>query len=287
MRLHWQAGHGAGPRDPDVAVTYCNPDDPLLRRALIRSIELLTGQRKINRLYRSYRAEGPRRETFWADAVERLSLNIRYDQERLSKVPRTGPLLVVSNHPYGVLDGLGLCYLVSRVRPDLKFLAHATFSRAPELEPYLMPIYFDGASAALRSNVSARKLALSHLDAGGAIVVFPAGRVSTAPRVFDKATDAPWKLFCATMIQRSRARILPVHFEGQNSWVFHLASVFSEALREALLLGEVRKRIGAEIMVNIGRTIDFAEVEEMRDRQGLLDFLRAEVYQLAQENGAV
>ena len=110
-------------------------------------------------------------------------------------------------------------------------------------------------SAALRCNVDSRRTALRHLEDGGAIVVFPAGRVSTAPRVFDKAVDAPWKLFCATMILRSRANILPMYFEGANSWRFHLVSLFSEALREALLLGEVSRRIGSELVANIGSII--------------------------------
>jgi len=286
MRLSSNRGVPPRPHNQEIAVTYCDPGDPFLRRALVRTVELLTGQPKINRIYQAYRAESAGRETFWADAVQRLALRIRYDEECLSQVPRKGPLLVVSNHPFGVLDGLGLCYLISRVRPDLKFLAHSTFSRAPELEPYLMPIHFEGASTALRSNVTSRKLALDHLENGGAIVIFPAGRVSTAPRVFGKATDAPWKRFCATIVLRSQASILPVHLEGQNSWVFHLASIFSEALREALLLGEVSKRIGTEIVANIGRTIDFSEVEAMRDKQVLLDFLRAEVYRLAQPQTA-
>lgn len=263
-----------------VSVTYCNPDDPIFRRALIRSIELVSGQPKLNRIYQRYRAQGSGSDNFWADAIEKLALTIRYDPEGLSRIPRQGPLLVVSNHPYGVLDGLGLCYLMSQVRPDFKFIAHSTFGRAPELEPYLIPIHFDGPSAALRSNVGSRRTALRHLEDGGAIVVFPAGRVSTAPRVFDKAVDAPWKLFCATMILRSRANILPMHFEGGNSWRFHLVSIFSEALREALLLGEVSRRIGSELVANIGRTISFSEVEAIGNKQHLLDFLRGEVYRL-------
>jgi putative hemolysin len=268
-----------------VAVTYCNPEDPLLRRSLVRSVEFLTGQPKINGIYQSYRrdASGGGGD-FWADAMDKLALTIRYDPDCLARVPREGALLVVANHPYGVVDGLGLCYLVSQIRPDFKFIAHATFGRAPELEPYLIPIQFDGESAALRANVSSRRTALRHLEDGGAIVIFPAGRVATAPRVFDQAIDAPWKPFCATMILRSRASVLPMHFEGKNSWLFHLVSHFSEGLREALLLGEACRRIGSEIVAHVGRTISFDEVEELHDKQLLLDFLRGEVYRLAQQD---
>ncbi len=276
------AGCAGGGRK--VTVTYCNPEDPLLRRGLVRSLEFLTGQPKINGIYQRYRRDGPADGDFWADAMERLGLTIRYDPDCLAQAPREGPLLVVSNHPYGVVDGLGLCYLISQIRPDFKFLAHATFGRAPELEPYLIPIRFDGESAALRENVSARRTALSHLEDGGAIVIFPAGRVATAPRVFDQAVDAPWKPFCATMIQRTRANVLPMHFEGKNSWLFHCASLISEGLREALLLGEACRRIGSELVAHVGRTISFDEVAEMHDKQLLLDFLRGEVDRLAEQD---
>lgn len=114
-------------------------------------------------------------------------------------------------------------------------------------------------------------------------MIFPAGRVSTAPRVFDEAIDSPWKSFCATMALRARANILPIHFEEANSWLFHLVCIFSEALREALLLGEVSRRFGSELVANIGHTISYSEVEAMRDKQTVLDFPRGEVYRLAEK----
>lgn len=264
-----------------VSVSYCNPDDPPGRRLLIRLFELASGQPRLNRMYRDYRALGNGSGNFWADAIDRLDLRIRYEADSLSRIPRDGPLVVVANHPYGVLDGLALCYLVSQVRPDFKFLAHATFRKAPELRDHLIPIRFDGGPAAARDNVESRRRGLVHLRDGGAIVIFPAGRVSTAPRIFDRAIDAPWKLFCATMIRRCEATMLPMHFEGQNSWRFHLASRFGEALREALLLGEVARRTGSEVVANIGRPIDFSEVSGLAGKQDLLDFLRGEVYRLA------
>ena len=83
------------------------------------------------------------------------------------------------------------------------------------------------------------------------------------------------------MILRARGNILLIHFEGTNSWLFHLVSIFSEALREALLLGEISRRIGSELVANIDRIISYSEVEAMRDKQTVLDFLRGGVYRLA------
>jgi len=267
----------------DLAATptlsYATDDDPYLRRLFIRTVERLSGQPRLRRLYEDYRQQGGT-GAFWHDAINRLEVMLDYDAALLSRMPGEGPLIVVANHPFGVLDGLVACHLVSMRRPDVKLMAHATFERAPELRPYLLPIHFDGASTALRDNVEARRAALDHLGGGGAIVIFPAGRVSTAPSVFGPATDAPWKLFVAAMVQRSNATVLPIFFHGQNSWMFHLASRLGEAWREALLLRELACRIGKEVKVRIGEPIASHDLPERDDRHALLEGLRQRVYGL-------
>ena len=125
---------------------------------------------------------------------------------------------------------------------------------AEPLRPYLIPIEFDGASSAVRSNVESKRQALSHLHNGGALVIFPAGRVSTSEKLFGKATDAPWKLFAGKLIAQTEATVVPIFFEGQNRFLFHLVSRFSEALREALLMSEVARRIGDNVQATYRHT---------------------------------
>ncbi len=262
-------------------ISYATDGDPILRRSLIRAIEKVSGQRRLKRLYDDYRLQGDSGLPFWQEAIDRLRVSLDYDEDQLRNLPAEGPLIVVSNHPFGVLDGLSACHLVSQRRNDIKLMAHATFDRAPELRPYLLPIHFEGASTALRSNVAARQAALHHLRDGGAVIIFPAGRVSTAERVFGPATDAPWKLFVSAMVQRSDATVLPIYFEGQNSWRFHLASRIGEAWREALLMYELARRIGSDVTVRIGQPIQAADLPDISDRHRLLDDLRCRVYALA------
>mgnify|MGYP002052478086 FL=1 len=106
-------------------------------------------------------------------------MNLMCNQNPALAIPKQGPLILVSNHPFGVLDGLALCYLTSLARSDFKFLAHSTFKKIPEIAPFVLPIDFDGASSALRSNIQTKHSAVKHVRSGGAIVIFPAGRVST------------------------------------------------------------------------------------------------------------
>jgi putative hemolysin len=262
------------------AVSYCNPDDPLLKQLLIRAIELVSGQPRLQRLYDLYQRQKREDANFWREAVERLGLTITFDAENLSSIPKTGPLIVVANHPYGVLDGIAMGYILSQVRSDFKLLAHSALGRAEPLRPYLIPIAFEGASSALRANVESKRAAMKHLADGGAMVIFPAGRVSTAPKVVGRAIDAEWKLFTGKLIAKSNATVVPVFFEGQNSFLFHLVSQFSETLREALILREVRRRIGSEVLSHIGTPIASDFLNTLPDRQALLDFLRTRVYAL-------
>ena len=178
MNRHHQAGSSRQPK-----LTYVTPDDPLWRRSFINCVEAVSGQKKLNNLYHQYRLIGETTGNIWADAISHLRLTIEGLTETRSTIPAKGPVVIVSNHPYGVLDGLSLCYAVSLIRRDFKFLAHSTFQKVPELEPYVLPVDFDGASAALRSNIETKKAALKHVRDGGAVVIFPAGRVSTADLV--------------------------------------------------------------------------------------------------------
>jgi len=136
----------------------------------------------------------------------------------------------------------------------------------------------------LKTNIESRATARAHLDKGGAIVVFPAGGVSTAPDRLGRkpAVDAPWGPFVSQLIQRSEATVAPIYFGGQNSRLFQIASHLSLTLRLSLIFHEVKSRIGTSLPVAVGAPIPFEEIAHIRDRQELADHLRAVTYALAE-----
>ncbi|MCR9221083.1 MAG: lysophospholipid acyltransferase family protein [Alphaproteobacteria bacterium] len=268
-------------------VTYSVPDDPAGRRLLIKAVELMTGQPKLQRLYDRYMAARTAEDVFWDSAVEHLRLDVRFNRSALDRVPRTGPLIVIANHPFGVLDGVAAGHILAAVRRDFKVIAHAALGRARVFRPYLIPIEFDGESSALRSNVRSKQTAIAHLAAGGSLIIFPAGRVSTAPKMFGAAVDDPWKLFTAKLVQTSGAPVLPIFFHGQNGRLFHLVSKVSGTLREALILREVAKRVGGSISARVGDPMTPAELAHIQDRTVLLDHIRTQVYALSRAGAAV
>jgi putative hemolysin len=267
--------------------SYSEPTQPLFQQIAIRAVERLTGQPKLKRLYELNQTHPVEGESFWQAAVRLLDLHIPLDQTALDAIPKTGPLVVVANHPYGVLDGIAMCWLMEKVRKDFFVLTHAALLRAPEARPYLLPVDFSGTAEATEANLATRKKARSHLDQGGAIVVFPAGAISTSPdRLGQKpAIDYPWQPFTAQLIQRSRAHVVPIYFQGQNSRIFQMASHISSTLRLALIFKEVHDRIGSKLGVTIGTPLSPEFIASFADRSALTEFLRQRTYTLSQATG--
>jgi putative hemolysin len=268
--------------------SYAAASDPPLKRGIIRLVEKATGQPRLKKMYIDNQKFPRPGESFWGAAVRSLALDVRYDPYALAAIPRTGPVVVVANHPYGVLDGVVISWLVSKVRTDFLVLTNAVLMRAPEVQDFILPIDFSETEEAQRTNLASRAAARAQLEKGGAVVVFPAGAISTAP---DKlglkpAVDSRWQPFVSQLIQRAKATVVPVWFGGQNSRLFQIASHVSYSLRVSLIFHEVRSRIGTSLPVTIGQPIRFDSLAAIKDRQALADELRRRVYALADRASA-
>jgi putative hemolysin len=263
--------------------SYAEPDDPRLKRFFIRLIERMSGQPYLKWLYDDHLANPLPGESFWDAAVRRLELKVACNTDTLARWPREGPLIVVSNHPFGVLDGVVICHLVSRVREDFRVLTNAVLMRAQAIRKFLLPIDFAETEEAVKTNLQSRAAAKAHLLGGGCLIIFPAGGVSTTPRPWNKrAVDAEWKTYTGRLIAQAKAPVAPVFFAGQNSRMFQLASHISLTLRLSLLFKEVHDRIGSEMHVRIGEPVAFEKLPATGDRQAFMRHLREMTYELGE-----
>ena len=262
--------------------SYASPDDPLPRKLGIRCVELMTGQPYLRRLYRDFQRAGLPRSQFFDEAVDRLDLRVNWYGSPLDEIPADGQLIFVANHPYGVLDGIIICLLVERTRGDFKILINSVLCHAPELDDYVLPVNFEPTSQALQTNLASRKTAREHLSAGGSLIVFPAGGVSTTPKIFSReAFDEDWASLVGQLIRRTKARVVPLFFEGQNSMPFQLASHVSYALRVALIFREVRRRVGSSLDMAVGEPLDFPDLEPHMPPANLARMLQRHTHELA------
>jgi putative hemolysin len=268
----------SGPGRPTLS--YAAPDDGALKRSVIQAVERVSGQARVDRIYRETRGSLRPEDDIWAEAMRGMRLRPRFDGARLAAVPRTGPLVVVANHPFGIVDGLVLCRLVSMVRQDFKVVAMSVLCGVPEVRGHVLPINFAGTPEAVAASARSRRAARALLRDGGCLVIFPAGEVSTSRGLFGPADDAPWHPFAGRLVQGAAAAVLPVRFEGQNSRLFHLASRVSPTLRLSLLLREAVLRMGSEVVVRVGGVVRFEELRAFADPKALVDHLRRVTYGL-------
>lgn len=263
-------------------ISYAAPEDGPLKRAVIRLVELASGQRLLLRRYRQAREQVGGEGDIWSLALRSLDITPVFDPARLAAIPRTGPLLVVANHPFGVVDGLMICDLVAKVRKDFKVVAMSTLNRIPEVRAHVLPINFAGTREAMTTSARSRAAARATLAGGGCLIIFPAGGISTARRPFGPAIDGPWHPFVGKLAIATRATVLPVHFAGQNSDLFQVASWISLTLRLSLLLREAIRLIGRELTVRIGDPLPFAALPPLKAEELTLH-LRAVTYGLAED----
>ena len=236
-------------------LTYAQPDDPWLVRRMILGIENLFGRRKVQRLYDTLKSRPFELKRFFEDAIAVTNIDLRYDRAQLEKIPATGPLVMVANHPFGVMDGTILCHLAPR--------REATFIQLmplpdEDLAPHLLPVDFSPGKAAMKNNVAMGRRAREAMAEDIPVLIFPSGFVSTAGRLgTGRAIDAPWTTFAAKLISDARANVVPIFFHGQNSRAFHVASHLSESLRMAFLIREAKARFGTRFDVTIGDTLPY------------------------------
>lgn len=260
--------------------SYADPSDPPFKRLFIHGIERATGQPYLRWLYESHLRQPIKGETLWDAAIRLLELSVHYDVAKLATWPKTGPLVVVCNHPFGVLDGLVACAITGKVRPDFKVLTNAVIARAEELQPHILPIDFTETRDAMKNNLRSHQHAKDHVAAGGCLLIFPSGAVSTTPKWYARhAIDPEWKTFTAGIVRKTKAPVAPLFFAGQNSMLFQFVSHVALTLRLSLLFHEVHNKIGTNVCAGIGDVIAYHELPT--DRIAMMQYLRTATYMLA------
>ncbi|MEM6738764.1 MAG: lysophospholipid acyltransferase family protein [Pseudomonadota bacterium] len=263
-------------------ISYATSVQSRSGRALIRVLENATGRLGLIKRADGYAEEVAAGRDFWDVMLERYGLSLDIVGGSLDIIPREGPLVMIANHPYGILDGLVMGHILATIRGDFRILANSVFRRAEELNRVILPVSFDDTKDAIRMNIQTRHECLRFLANGGAIGVFPGGTVATAARPFGRPMDPGWRGFTAKMVSRSGATVIPIFFEGHNSRLFQLASHLHVTLRMALLIKEFKARVDEPVRLVIGKPISPDRLAaHARDSKAMMDFLRAQTYALS------
>jgi putative hemolysin len=228
-------------------------------------VERLSGRDSLQKLYLDWARNGRRPdETVFDAALRLLDVELALSGFDPARVPTEGGLLIVANHPFGILDGLAMGQLAMRLRGNAQILTNSLLCQVPEIAPHLLPVDFSGTPEARRLTSATRRRAVDLLAEGKVVVMFPAGGIATANSpVVGRAFDADWHPFTGRLATIPGVTTLPVHFRGQNSRLFQIASHLSYPLRVSLIFHETRRRMGRALPVALGAPITAAELEAL------------------------
>ena len=239
---------------------------------------------KVRDLYRRVQRspQGFRLESLLAE----MRVKLKTHSADQSRIPTTGPVVVVANHPYGVLDGALLTVLLTRVRPDVKILTNFLLADIPELQRNCIFVDPFQTDRSIESNRKAIREALAWVEHGGMLAIFPAGEVSQFQMPAGHIADPQWNDTAVRLIRRTGATALPVFFCGHNGVGFQLLGMIHPKLRTAFLLQEFLKQEGKTIEVRVGSPIPSDTITSIDTDSEAIEYLRWRTYLLARRRKA-
>ena len=263
-------------------LSYANTFENPLQRITIQTIELLTARLRILRRIRKFEAQGvPFGQPFWKQALDTMGIKLLTPEEQIARIPKDGPIVVTSNHPHGLVDGMILGELIGQVRTDYKILTRSLLTGVAEIDQFMIPVPFPHEPDALEKNLWMRKQAMDHLKNGGIVAVFPSGSVAASQTMFGPVIEREWNPFTSKMIQRSNAEVLPIFFPGSNSRLYQIANQISATLRQGLLLYEIAHAFNKPQSPVIGHVISRDKISKWSDNpRGFMSWLREETLRL-------
>ncbi|WP_291841296.1 lysophospholipid acyltransferase family protein [Limimaricola sp.] len=284
MAVHPPQGPGPAPRIYDRrSLTYANTFDSAFKRSIIRAIETVTGKITILRRIREFERRGaPTGQAFWPATMAVMGIDLQTPPEQLANIPATGPVVLVANHPHGLVDGMILADLIGRRRTDYRILTRSLLTGIDEsAASYMIPVPFPHEPDAQAKMIEMRTLARDHLAQGGLVALFPSGSVAVSDTMFGPAVEGEWNVFTAKLIRTSGATVVPLRFQGQNSRWYHMANRLSPTLRQALLLHEVVHSFDRPQAPIVGRPFDPADIAaRINSPREFMAWLRAETLAL-------
>lgn len=265
---------------------------PLLRASyhLVKCpVENLLGIDEVNRLngiYFERRNKEYRDLNFFDAALKTLNATYKVDPEDLKRIPKSGPIICVANHPYGGIDGIIMGSILASARPDTKLLVNFMLNAFEDIRDWTIEVNPFGSRNAAAMNTGPLKATLKWLKEGHCLGTFPAGVVSHFHPKQGIVTDPPWKRSQGSIIQKSGATVVPIYFEGRNSFLFQTLGLFHPRLRTIALIKQLVNKQGRTFKVRIGKPISPKRLERFDSPESLTQFVRANTYILEKRDAS-
>ena len=211
--------------------------------------------------------------------LENMHITIDVAPEQLENIPKEGGFVVVSNHPFGGIEGVMLLSAIAKVRPDFKLMANFILAHIPNLKDCFFSVNPFEKNPEWKSSVGGIKGTIQHIAEGKGLGVFPAGEVSRY-HGHDYPEDLPWSKSIARIIKNANVPVIPVFWEGRNSRLFYFVDKIHPMLGTSRLTRELANKHDQNIVLQIGKPILPAEIATYAKPEDLAAYLRSRSYAL-------
>jgi len=242
----------------------------------------LTRLSKLYRLDQLYEhlAQWNQADTICATCANVFNIRISAPHDELSRIPSNGPVIIVANHPTGLLEGIAFQVMLSRIRSDNRTLSHCWFERYPKIARRMFLVDPKGKHRTTRQNSVAITQAIEWLGSGGMLTVYPAGEVARFNWRTRKIQDPEWQAGVARIVKKARATVIPVYISGRNSLAYYVLSAIHPRLGALLLIRELYAKCGTRLRARIGKPIRHEELNWRDELMAVTRQLRASVDRL-------
>jgi len=259
-----------------------HPLPRFLLRLTHRTVERLIGMRLLDAIHAGAAAR-PDDRLFSDRVLDQIGVTYTFDAAHLDAIPKTGPVIVVANHPFGGIEGIVLMALLKKVRPDVKTMANFMLSLIPEMREDFIFVDPFASRSAVRANIRPIKESLGWLKEGHMLMVFPSGEVSSLDRKVMRVRDPAWSPSIAALVRKSGATVVPMYLPGRNSMLFSVAGLIHPLLRTLMLPRQMCCMGGRTIQVRIGTPLSTKALEaHATDDVQMIRYLRFRSYLLAE-----
>lgn len=247
-------------------------------KLLLKLLDRILAIHKLDALYRENNLHGLDKTTFAKSLIDGLNIRLFGLQELQANIPKTGPLVIASNHPFGGIEGVFLAWAIEQVRPDIKVMANLGLKIFPELEDYF--IFINPLSQNDPKNAPSIRTCLKHVKTGGALLIFPAGRVSYFHKDTKRIADHSWNRLISSITNHTNAQYLPIFVSGLNSPLFYRLGRIYFRLRMLMLPRELVNKRNAKITVTAGEAIAIKHYAKDISLDTQTELFRAQSYLL-------
>jgi len=211
----------------------------------------------------------------YTNAVFKL-LNFRYNykEEDLAKIPKTGKLVIVANHPLGALDGLSIVEMVRKVRPDAKIVVNDLLSNLNNLDGIFLPVDLYNTKSQRENLLSISKM----MKEDKCVIFFPAGKVSRL--INGKIRDPKWNKGAVTIARKFNSPILPIYISGRNTYTFYILTKIKDIFATFLLPREMFKKRNYILNYKFGNLLNYNVFNEIKSDKELTDLLKDYIYSI-------